>query len=160
MKVIKLFIIAACLLSGCHTSPSDVSDEYKQSLIKTTAAIRDAFARGDVPTVMALHHPDVVKYFGGNNVVKGRAELRKGLAETFKNAKLQFVENRIESTVFNGETAIETSIFTIKVIPKNGGQPTFAHGRAMVVYVRYKDSPYGWVSLREMAQAAPDDKRH
>ncbi len=158
MKIVKYLSITACLLVGCHTSPQGVSEDYRQSLIKTTAAIRNAFARGDVPAIMALHHPDVVKYFGGDNVVKGRAALGKGMAETFKNSKLEFVENRIESTLFNGDTAIETGIFTIKVIPKNGGQPTFAHGRSMVVYVRYKDSPYGWVSIREMAQAAPPDK--
>ncbi len=36
--------------------------------------------------------------------------------------------------------------------------PTISRGRAMVVYVRYKDSPTGWASIREMAQAAPDEK--
>jgi ketosteroid isomerase-like protein len=120
--------------------------------------IRDAFRRGDIPAILALHHPDVVKYFGGNRVVKGRVALEKGLAETFKSSRFEFVENKIESTVFNGETAIETSIFSIKVTPKNGGQPTFGRGRSMVVYVRYNDSPFGWVSLREMAQAAPDEQ--
>jgi len=29
----------------------------------------------------------------------------------------------------------------------------------MTVFVRYKDSPYGWVSIREMAQAAPEVTR-
>jgi len=36
--------------------------------------------------------------------------------------------------------------------------PTISRGRAMVVYVRYKDSPTGWASIREMAQTAPDEK--
>lgn len=158
MKFIKYLIIAAFVASGCHTSPQDVSADYKTSLVKTTAAIRDAFARGDIPALLALHHPNVIKYFGGDNVVKGRAALEKGFTGVFKTSKMEFVENRIESTVFNGETAVETSIFTIKISPGNGGTSTFAHGRSMVVYVRYKDSPYGWVSLREMAQAAPADK--
>jgi hypothetical protein len=26
----------------------------------------------------------------------------------------------------------------------------------MVTYIKYKDSPTGWASIREMAQAAPD----
>jgi len=158
MKILNYIGIVACIAYGCHSSPANVPTEYRQSLVKTTAAIRDAFGRGDVPAILALHHPDVIKYFGGNNVVKGRIALGKGLTETFKSSRLEFVENRIESTVFNGETAIETGIFTIRVIPKNGGQPTLAHGRSMVVYVRYKNSPFGWVSLREMAQAAPDEK--
>ena len=68
---------------------------------------------------------------------------------------MEFVGNKIESTVFNGSTAIETSIFTFKVTPKNGGTPTISSGRSMVVYVKYKDSPTGWASIREMAQAAP-----
>jgi hypothetical protein len=43
----------------------------------------------------------------------------------------------------------------IKAIPKAGGPPVISRGRAMVVYVRSADSPTGWASLREMAQAAP-----
>jgi len=154
-KSIKYLLISACFVSGCHTAPSEIPDEYRESLVKTTAAIRDAFGRGDIPAILALHHPNVIKYFGGNNIVKGRTALGMGLAGTFKVSKLVFIENQIESTVFNGKTAIETGIFTIKVIPKNGGAPTFAHGRSMVVYVRYKNSPYGWVSLREIIQDAP-----
>lgn len=40
-------------------------------------------------------------------------------------------------------------------IPKNGGTPTIARGRSMVVYIRDKTSPTGWLSLREMAQETP-----
>lgn len=156
MKIFTCLIIATCLLSGCNIPPSGVSDDYRQSLMKTTAAIRDAFGRGDVPAIVALHHPDIIKYFGGDNVVKGRLALSRGLTQTFKVSRLEFLENRVENTLFEGETAIETGIFTIKVIPKNGGRPVFEHSRSMVVYVRYKDSPYGWVSIREMVQAADD----
>ena len=127
----------------------------RQSLERTTQAIRDGFARGDVATVVSLHRPDVVKYFGGTNVVNGREELRRGLLETFSNVTMEFVEHRLESLVFLGDTAVETSIFTIRTTPRKGGSPTLGHGRAMVVYVKSKDSPTGWQSVREMAQAAP-----
>src|ERR1700744_706004 len=127
----------------------------RASLARTTKAIRDAFARGDVEAIVRLHHPDVIKYFGGKNVVNGRAELRKGLIATFRNARMEFAGNTVESTLFNGPTAIETSIFTFRMIPKNGGKPTLSKGRSMVLYVKDKDSPTGWVSIREMAQAAP-----
>lgn len=153
MKLISILIVIAFLAGGCAAHKVD---DAKKSLEKTTAAIRDAFGRGDVPAIVALHHPDVIKYFGGDNVVKGRAALEKGLSEMFRTSTMEFIENRVESTQFNGETAIETSIFVIKVTPKNGGQPTVGSGRAMVVYVRYKDSPTGWASIREMAQAAPE----
>lgn len=155
MKYSFYLLVVVSLLMGCSNNPSGTTPEDRASLIKTTAAIRDAFARGDVPAIVALHHPDVIKYFGGSNVVVGREALAKGLTQTFQHVRMEFIENRIESTVFNGQTAIETGIFSIRVIPKTGGSPTISHGRSMVVYVKYKDSPYGWVSLREMIQAAP-----
>ena len=133
--------------------PSATAD--RQSLEQTTQAIRDAFGRGDVAAIVALHRPDVVKYFGGTNVVTGREELRRGLLKTFRNTKMDFVGHRLESLVFLGDTAVETSIATIKTTPKAGGRPTVSRLRAMVVYVKSKESPTGWQSIREMAQAAP-----
>lgn len=158
MKQLITLFLAVLLAGGCAANRTNTSAADRKALEKTTAAIRDAFARGDVPAILALHHPDVFKAFGGNNVVMGRAALGKGLTETFRTARLEFVENRVENILFYGETAVETSIFTIRAIPKNGGQPTLSRGRAMVVYVRYKESPTGWASIREMAQAPPDDK--
>jgi len=127
----------------------------RKALQRTTAAIRDAFARGDVDAIVALHHPEVIKYFGGTNVVTGREDLRRQLTGWLSTTRVEFVENTIESTVFNGETAIETSIFSIRGIPKNGGKPSIGRGRAMVVYIKYPGSLTGWVSLREVAQEAP-----
>lgn len=159
-------VIFAALLVACSLNWTALAEEPpnvisggsyadRQSLERTTQAIRDAFARGDVAAIVSMHRPDVVKYFGGANVVTGRQELRRGLIQTFRNVKMEFVEHRVESIVFLGDTAVETSIFTIKTTPKTGGRPTFARGRAMVVYVKSKDSPTGWQSIREMAQAAP-----
>ncbi len=71
---------------------------------------------------------------------------------------MEFIDNQLESMTFNGETGIETSIFTIRVTYNNGNPPTISQGRAMVVYVKYKDSASGWATIREMVQAAPDEK--
>lgn len=152
-----IFCLMACLwLSGlAFAQTGGPTPEDKAALRRTTQAIRDAFARGDVNAIIALHHPNVIKYFGGKNVVTGRAELRKGLIQTFRNVRMEFAGNKIESTFFNGNTAIETSIFTFKVTPKAGGKTTVSSGRSMVVYVKYKGSPTGWALIREMAQAAP-----
>jgi hypothetical protein len=66
------------------------------------------------------------------------------------------VQNDIESTVFKGNSVIETCLFGIKTIPKNGDSARVFHGRSMVVYVKYKESPTGWASLREMTQDGPE----
>ena len=134
------------------------TEEDTRSLERHTAAIREAFGKGDAATVARLHHPDVVKYFGGKNVVTGRDAVQKSAEAWFKTARVEFIENTVESTVFNGETAIQTGIFSIRATPKDGSTPTIARGRAMVVYIKDKNSPTGWLSLREMAQAAPENK--
>jgi ketosteroid isomerase-like protein len=149
-----------CILSSflIATASFGQSAEDRASLLITTAAIRDAFARGDVKAIVALHDPAIVKYFGGTNVVVGSSNLETGLREMFKNSTMEFMENQVESTLFHGDTAVETSIFAIKVSFKDGRPPVVSRGRAMVVYVRSKTSPTGWASIREMAQAAPEAK--
>ena len=156
MKIYPFLLCISLLATGCCRNNPGGSASDRRSLEETKTAIRDAFGRGDVATILLLHHPDIVKDFGGNNVVSGRDALGKGLSEWFRTTKVEFLENRIENTVFNGETAIETSVFAIRSTPKNGGPPTIARGRAMVVFVRYSGSPTGWVSIREMTQEAPD----
>lgn len=158
MKYITIFLCTAVLAAGCcgGSGPAGSARDRKE-LNETTNAIRAAFARGDVATILLLHHPDIVKDFGGNNVVIGRDALGKGLTDWFRRSRVEFLENKVENTFFNGETVVETSIFKIKTTPKDGGAPSIGRGRAMVVYVRYKASPTGWVSIREMAQEAPPE---
>ena len=159
----KLIIALAFALAACGGQPSDNgakgslmgTPEDREALKRTTAAIRDAFARGDIDAIVALHHPSVVKYFGGNNVMTGREELRKQLTSWLSKNRVEFVENTVESTVFNGETAIETSIFSIRSIPKDGDSASAVRGRSLVVYIKYPESPTGWASVREIAQEAP-----
>jgi ketosteroid isomerase-like protein len=158
MNKLLIALVFALGAWGCQSPAPSLSGTPadRESLKKTTAAIRDAFARGDIETILALHHPEVVKYFGGKNVMTGREMMRKQLTGWLNANKVEFVENTIESTVFNGETAIETSIFEIRDVPKNGGPASTARGRSMVVYIKYPQSPTGWVSLREMTQEAPE----
>jgi len=159
MKLILLLLSVAFLTADLNAQTSNGTEEEMKSLNKEIAALGEAFAKGDAAMVARLHHPDVVKYFGGNNVVTGRAAVQKGAEEWFKNSTVEFVENIVESTVFNGETAIQTCIFSIKTTPKNGGEPVISRGRSMVVYVKDKNSPTGWLSLREMAQSAPEKNK-
>src|ERR1700749_3678572 len=113
--VIFSALLIACSLNGpvgAEDPPGAISGGSRadrQSLERTTQAIRDGFARGDVAAIVSLHRPDVMKYFGGANVVNGRQELRRGLLKTFRNVKMEFVEHQLESMVFLGDTAVETS---------------------------------------------------
>jgi ketosteroid isomerase-like protein len=152
---------APCVLLTTASGQSPITDkqylgspEQRESLKQTGDAIRSAFARGDVPGILAYHHPQVIKALSYQKYLNGIDALRLDLLGTFQAVNLEFVDNQIENTLFQGETAIEESLFTIKITPKAGGAPTVFKGRSMVVYVRYPHSPTGWASIREIVQPA------
>lgn len=153
--MIKYILLIVCTgFLGCNNQVN-VTSKNRAAVLETAAAIRDAFGRRDVEAIMQLHHPDVMKFFGGNNVVRGHTALRKGLNEMFAASAMEFIDNQLENLIVEDDVAVETSVFTIRSIPNNVGDTVISRGRAMVVYIRYANSPTGWVSLREMAQEAP-----
>jgi ketosteroid isomerase-like protein len=155
MKII--FQLAAILFLSANAFSQEITDtiSLRQSLDKATAAIRKAFENGDAILVGQLHSPNVIKYFGGNNVVVGRDAVERQARDWFQSSKVEFIENTVENTVFVGNIAIQTVIFSIKTTPKNGGKSSIGRGRSMVIYIQDKTSPTGWLSLREIAQEAP-----
>jgi ketosteroid isomerase-like protein len=157
-KIFNLFIGVLFSMSARSQDNTDTI-ALKQSLDKATAAIRAAFEKGDAALVARLHSPNVIKYFGGNNVIVGRDAVEKGARDWFQNSKVEFVENTVESTSFVGKVAIQTVIFSIKTTPKNGGASTIGRGRSMVIYIQDKSSPTGWLTLREIVQEAPSLKK-
>src|SRR5258707_9688926 len=112
MNHAKILFILICFLgiSACSDRNGSGSPEDRETFDKTKALILEGFAKGDVDAVLEMHHPDVVKYFGGKNIVVGREGLKKQLTDMFSYAKTEFIENNIESTVFNEDAVIETSI--------------------------------------------------
>jgi ketosteroid isomerase-like protein len=149
-------IVAAIIAAGCTASNTYFgSKNDREALGKTSEAIRAGFARGDVATILAYHHPDVVKALSFERTINGRDALEADLAGTLQRFHLEWKENRVESILFQGDTAVEQTVFTIKGSPKNGGEPFLFKGRAQIVYVRYKKSPTGWASIRELIQPAP-----
>lgn len=155
--LIRLFVFVTVVSNTYSQGITDTTD-LRLSLENNTAAIRDAFEKGDAALVAQLHSPDVIKYFGGNNVTTGRKAVEEGLKGWFQSSKVEFIENTVENTEFVGDVAIQTVIFAIKSIPKNGGEPSIGRGRSLVIYIQDKSSPTGWLTLREIAQEAPPEK--
>jgi ketosteroid isomerase-like protein len=155
VKSAHLFCSIALLAPTFLAIPSRADSASDRSAIEATGqAIRAAFAAGNVAEVMRYHHPDVRKALSFQNVEVGRDAVAAGLKDTLRKVHLEFVENNVESLLIEGDTAIEQTVFTIKATPRDGGQPSLFHGRTMVVYVRYKESPTGWASIRELIQPA------
>lgn len=158
-RISALLIVAiaiAALRPGCFAGDRFAGSKHDQdSLRKTGEAIRAAFARGDIDAVMAYHHPDVIKALAPDKYLVGREAVRADLAKTFRSFRLEFVDNRVESTFFEGHTAVEESLFAIRGTPVGGGAPFLFRGRSMVVYIQDRRSPTGWASIREIIQPAP-----
>jgi ketosteroid isomerase-like protein len=157
MKALRMSAILVLLtftIFCCKTYAA--SDNDRTALENTGAAIRAAFARGDVATAMKYHHPDVIKALSFHNVLIGRDAVAADLRKTLQQFQLEFVENQVESLLLENGTAVEQTLFTIKGTPRGEGQPFLFKGRTIVVYVRFKDSPTGWASIREVIQPATD----
>lgn len=157
MKNLINFILISSIFLSCTTSKNHVGTENdNKALEQTSIAILSAFASGDIPTILSYHHPDVIKALGYNKYIKGREALEVDLKNTLQNVKLNWKENKVESLLINGQTAVEMTAFTIEGTPKDGSKPFIFKGRAMIVYVRYKQSPTGWATIREIIQPATE----
>ena len=157
MKLLRGSTAVALLTLLCFASYADAGPDADQAALqRTSEAIRAAFAKGDVAEAMAYHHPDVAKTLAYHKYLKGRDAVAADLRGTLQQFKLEFVENQVESLLIEENAAVEQTLFTIKGTPKTGGQPFLFKGRSMVVYVRYKESPTGWASIREMIQPASE----
>jgi ketosteroid isomerase-like protein len=156
MRLSRVICFVVLLLCGSWAGYAQ-SDADRAAVEKTGAAIRAAFAAGDVAEAMRYHHPEVRKALAYDRVLVGREAVAANLRDTLARFRLQFVENHVESLLIEGDTAVEQTLFTIRASPVGGGASYDLKGRTMVVYVRYSGSPTGWASMRELIQPAPNE---
>ncbi len=149
---VVLFVVVMLLPFGSSAQKELIKEEIRNH----GAIIRKAFAEGDLEKIKALHHPEVIKALGYNDLKIGREEVIAGIAETLENFDLEFVANEVESILVRDEMAIEQTRFSIRGTPRNGGDPFVFSGRTMVSYIKYEKSPTGWATIREIIQVAAD----
>jgi hypothetical protein len=97
-------------------------DSEASCLGRTNAAIRSAFARGDIPAILSYHHPDVTKALAYDHYFTGRAGLEADLRSTLDNYSLEFLQNDIEILSIHGDIATEQILFSIRGIPTKARQ--------------------------------------
>src|SRR5258708_1285758 len=119
-----------------HSSPGQESAD-RAALEKTSEGIRAAFTRSDVAAILSYHHPEVVKGLSYGKLIHGGDALQADVTDTLQKFHLEWKENRVESLLIHGDTAIELTYFAIQGTPRNDGEPFLFKGRAMVVYFRY-----------------------
>ena len=150
--------LLVCLLAFSFLPAAAADDKADRAAIeKTNEAVRAAFAREDIPSILAYHHPDVTKALSYNRYLVGRSALEADLRSTFENYSLEFLQNDVEILSIHGDIATEQILFSVKGTPKKGASPFLFKGRTMLILVRYDKSPTGWATLREIVQPAPDE---
>jgi ketosteroid isomerase-like protein len=149
-----IFLLTLTLTFCLSTKTYSQDEKAKSEILKTGEFIRAAFSTGDIETIKSFHHPNVIKALGYKNVLTGRDAVIDGLRETLEGFTLEFVENNVESILIQGDLAIEQTLFSIKGTPKKSGEPFVFSGRTMVTYIKYKSSPTGWATIREIIQQA------
>ena len=50
-------------------------DTFEKEILNNSRVIREAFERADIEMIRALHHPEVVKALGDNDIKNGREEV-------------------------------------------------------------------------------------
>ena len=152
----QYLLLLLCII-GITSCKADLNKEVvKQQILDNGKELREAFAKGDLTKIKSLHHPEVKKALGYKDIKNGREEVIKGIEETLRYYSLEFIENEVEHILIQNDLAIEQSRFSIKGTPKSGGEPFVFSGRTMVTYVRLKESPTGWATIREIIQPATD----
>ena len=154
MRILRLGCLPLLFLLCSNGLIAQTPQSDRDALEKTDIAIRAAFSAADVSTAMRYHHPEVRKALTYNRLLIGLDAVAADLQSTFQQFHLDFVENQVESLLFEGDTAIEQTLFTIRGTPLHGGTPFLFKGRSMIVYIRYKESPTGWATIREIIQPA------
>lgn len=151
MSILKIVNLVMVTFLVSAMGQSQYNDTQKE-ILRHGELIREAFAKGDTETIKLLHHPEVTKALGYNDLKLNRDEVMDGIKNTLESYKLEFVKNEVENILILGETAIEQTKFTIKGTSKVGGQSFLFSGRTLVTYVKNKKSPTGWATIREIIQ--------
>ncbi|MEO8253314.1 MAG: nuclear transport factor 2 family protein [Flavobacterium sp.] len=150
----SIFILTILFAFSLSTKTYSQNEKKKLEILKTGELIREAFSKGDIETIKTFHHPEVIKAVGYKNLLIGRDAVIDGLRGTLEGYNLEFVQNNVESILIQGDIAIEQTLFSIKGTPRKGGEPFVFSGRTMVTYIKYKKSPTGWATIREIIQPA------
>jgi ketosteroid isomerase-like protein len=151
-----LRFLCACLFLCLSTlpAPAQTPSADEAALDKTDSALRAAFSSGDIEAIRRFHHPDVVKSLSPGTFLVGRDAVVHAIATSLKEASLEFTESRTESSLVMGDSAVRIFHFTIRATPRSGDPASSFTGRSMVVYIRSKESPTGWATIRELVQPA------
>jgi len=111
----------------------------------------DAYARGDVETLLSFYDPEYVDASEGT-AVRGREEMRTAFEATFSrfDGRLEIVP---EEVLINGTWAIERGRFSIHLVDRASGTEQVSHRRYLELLTRRAGGR--WYILRDLDNEVP-----
>ena len=97
------------------------------------AAWTKAMLANDAAALGALYAPDAIMYPPGAMEEKGRDAIQKGYEEMLSGMKVVGAEIKPEKYEMHGDTSLGWGLWTVKMVPKAGGDPVTLEGRFLEV---------------------------
>jgi len=143
------------LSSSLNPCKADVMTQTDQAAIEETRQrVFTAYNAGDLETMMAYFHPDVVQIPRYDLILEGKEAVRANYAGALSQFVIH-ISDTLENLYIDGDIAGTHGRYTVTLTPKGGGSEVSRSGRYMVIMKRWKESPTGWSTFRELVQPEP-----
>ncbi|MEM7568480.1 MAG: DUF4440 domain-containing protein [Pseudomonadota bacterium] len=121
---------------------------------ETRRRVFSAYKAGDLATMMAYFHPDVIQIPAFDKVLDGKAAVEANYAAALAHFQITMTD-ALENLSISADMASTHGTYDIVLTPKAGGAAMQRSGRYMVIMKRWAESPTGWSTFRELVQPAP-----
>lgn len=136
------------MLPNQNTNQADVA-----AIEETRAIVFAAYKAGDLDTMMLHFHPDVIQIPSYEKQLIGKDAVRANYAAALEMFDI-VLSDHLEDMHIDGDIASTHGLYTVTLTPKGGGAALSRSGRYMVLMKRWKASPTGWSTFRELVQPA------
>ena len=131
----------------------DSEDLDLDAIAATRRAVFSAYRRGDVETMMAHFHPDVIQIPAFDKVLVGIDAVRANYEAALALFDI-VLKDALENMEVAGDVATSHGTYTVTLTPKSGAAAIQRAGRYLVLMRRHAASPTGWATWRELVQPA------
>ncbi|MEM7571178.1 MAG: nuclear transport factor 2 family protein [Pseudomonadota bacterium] len=123
----------------------------KAAIEETRACVFEAYCAGNLDTMMAYFHPDVVQIPAFDKILDGKEAVRANYAAALALFDIH-ITDALENMAISADMASTHGTYEVVLTPKAGGPAMRRAGRYMVIMKRWAQSPTGWSTFRELVQ--------
>ena len=139
-------VVAACTAEAPAEQPQANAPADIQSIETLRIAFASAYTAGDAEAVGRLYTEDAISQTNMQPSATGRAAIVEQLKANFARFKMR-VDLAPDETHTLGRAGWERGRYTMRMIPRAGGDPLSMEGRYMIVLEKTAD---GWRVTRDM----------